>query len=52
MRVLKFGGTSVGSAARILEVIDILKDYKSQNIIFCSAANIHLSFSYYQVSYS
>lgn len=36
MRVLKFGGTSVGSAARILEVIDILKDYKSQNIIFCS----------------
>ncbi len=32
MKVLKFGGTSVGSSSSIREVIDIIAGYKSQNI--------------------
>ena len=32
MRVLKFGGTSVGSSENILKVLAILKDYNSQQI--------------------
>jgi bifunctional aspartokinase / homoserine dehydrogenase 1 len=32
MKVLKFGGTSVGSSSSIKEVIDIIAGYKSQNI--------------------
>ena len=32
MKVLKFGGTSVGSSSSIREVIDIIGGYKSQNI--------------------
>ena len=32
MKVLKFGGTSVGSAESIKEVIEIIADYKAQNI--------------------
>ena len=31
MKVLKFGGTSVGSADNIRKVIDIIADYKSEN---------------------
>ena len=34
MRILKFGGTSVGSAERISAVVDILKSYRQQNIPF------------------
>lgn len=34
MRVLKFGGTSVGSADKISKVLDILKSYADQNIAF------------------
>ncbi len=36
MRVLKFGGTSVGSADRIEQVIKILKSYKEKGIAFTS----------------
>lgn len=32
MKVLKFGGTSVGSSSSIKEVIDIVADYKSKGI--------------------
>lgn len=32
MKVLKFGGTSVGSSGSIKEVIEIVADYKAQNI--------------------
>ncbi|MCK5367705.1 MAG: hypothetical protein KAQ62_04105, partial [Cyclobacteriaceae bacterium] len=32
MKVLKFGGTSVGSSDSIKEVIEIITDYKVQNI--------------------
>ena len=32
MKVLKFGGTSVGSAESIKEVIEIIADYKVQKI--------------------
>lgn len=32
MKVLKFGGSSVGSSESIKEVIEIVADYKSQNI--------------------
>ena len=31
MKVLKFGGTSVGNAERIAQVIDIIEDYNSNN---------------------
>ena len=36
MRVLKFGGTSVGSSENIKKVIAILSDYTTQNITFTS----------------
>lgn len=36
MRVLKFGGTSVGSAERIEQVIKILKSYNDRGIVFTS----------------
>lgn len=32
MKVLKFGGTSVGNAERISQVINIIEDYNSKNI--------------------
>ena len=32
MKVLKFGGTSVGNAERISQVIKIIEDYNSKNI--------------------
>ncbi|MGD8780097.1 MAG: bifunctional aspartate kinase/homoserine dehydrogenase I [Ignavibacteria bacterium] len=35
MKVLKFGGSSVGTPDRIKKVINILKDYSSQGIEFC-----------------
>ena len=37
MRVLKFGGTSVGSADRINEVIDLLEKRDEEQIIVLSA---------------
>lgn len=37
MQVLKFGGTSVGSADRIQEVIDILEKIDGRNIVVLSA---------------
>ena len=37
MRVLKFGGTSVGSADRINEVIDLLEQRKEEQIVVLSA---------------
>lgn len=36
MRVLKFGGTSVGSSENIKKVIAILSDYTTQNITYTS----------------
>ncbi len=39
-KVLKFGGTSVGTSASIREVVDIIAEYKSKNIhvaVVCSA---------------
>ena len=35
MKVLKFGGTSVGSAKNINKVISILNNYSEKNIIIC-----------------
>ncbi len=35
MRVLKFGGSSVGSPDRIKNVISILKDYSSKRLEYC-----------------
>ena len=35
MKVLKFGGTSVGSAKNINKVIDILKNYSQDDSIIC-----------------
>ncbi len=35
MRVLKFGGSSVGTPDRIKNVISILKDYSAQEIEYC-----------------
>ena len=32
MKVLKFGGTSVGSSSSMREVIDIIANYKKSNI--------------------
>ena len=35
MKVLKFGGTSVGSAQMINKVIDILKSYSKEDKVIC-----------------
>ena len=35
MRVIKFGGTSVGSAVNINKVIDILKSYSQKDTVIC-----------------
>jgi len=35
MRVIKFGGTSVGNAVNIKKVIDILKSYSKDDVIIC-----------------
>lgn len=35
MRVIKFGGTSVGNAVNINKVIDILKSYSKDDVIIC-----------------
>lgn len=35
MRILKFGGSSVGTPERISDVIDILKNYLNNNIEIC-----------------
>ena len=35
MKVLKFGGTSVGSATNINRVIDILSNYSQDDAIIC-----------------
>lgn len=40
MKVLKFGGTSVGSAKNINQVIDILSDYSKTDYIICVVSAI------------
>jgi bifunctional aspartokinase / homoserine dehydrogenase 1 len=39
VKVIKFGGTSVGSAESIRKVLDIISDYKSQGIAFAVVAS-------------
>ena len=40
MKVLKFGGTSVGSPERIKSVIEILKDYKDIAVVVSAFSGI------------